>query len=140
MGLDCLEPNQTQDRRRFGVRSQPTGARIRRTQIFPPGRPHWTIRSLEKQILSGDQAREQWAARVPASSGVCNGGVVSDSLGLTSHKSSCNCTGCGMLRAGVCINCAEKIAGLILESDPRELAVDLCLPRGDRTVLLHAAG
>jgi hypothetical protein len=25
---------------------------------------------------------------------------VSESLGLTSHKSSCNCTGCGMLRAG----------------------------------------
>jgi hypothetical protein len=35
---------------------------------------------------------------------------MSESLGLTSHKSSCNCTGCGMLRAGVCINCAEKIA------------------------------
>ena len=26
---------------------------------------------------------------------------MSESLGLTSHKSSCNCTGCGMLRAGV---------------------------------------
>jgi hypothetical protein len=38
------------------------------------------------------------------------GGVMSESLGLRSHKSSCNCTGCGMLRAGVCINCAEKIA------------------------------
>jgi hypothetical protein len=36
-------------------------------------------------------------------------GIVSESLGLTSHKSSCNCTGCGMLRAGVCINCAEKM-------------------------------
>ncbi len=35
---------------------------------------------------------------------------MSESLGLTSHKSSCNCTGCGLLRAGVCINCAEKIA------------------------------
>jgi hypothetical protein len=59
--LDCLEHDQTQDRRRFGVRSQPTGARIRRTQIFPaahfPGSPHWTARSLEKQIRSGDQAR-----------------------------------------------------------------------------------
>ena len=41
---------------------------------------------------------------------------MSESLGLTSHKSSCNCTGCGMLRGGVCINCAEKIAALILES------------------------
>ena len=51
---------------------------------------------------------------------------MSESLGLTSHKSSCNCTGCGMLRAGVCINCAEKIAALILESDPRELAVEPC--------------
>ena len=44
----------------FGVRSQPTGARIRRTQIFPaahfPDRPHWTA-ELEKQIRSGDQAR-----------------------------------------------------------------------------------
>ena len=47
---------------------------------------------------------------------------MSGSLGLTSHKSSCNCTGCGLLRAGVCINCAEEIAALILESDPRVLA------------------
>ena len=47
-----------------------------------------------------------------------------------------------MLRAGVCINCAEKIAVLILESSPGELsagAVLRCLPRGDRAVLLHAA-
>ena len=51
---------------------------------------------------------------------------MSESLGLTSHKSSCNCTGCGMLRAGVCINCAEKVAALILESGPRELAVEPC--------------
>ena len=43
---------------------------------------------------------------------------MSESLGLTSHKQSCNCRGCGMLRAGVCINCAEKIAALILESGP----------------------
>jgi hypothetical protein len=54
------------------------------------------------------------------------GGVMSESLGLRSHKSSCNCTGCGMLRAGVCINCAEKMAALILESGPRELAVEPC--------------
>jgi hypothetical protein len=45
---------------------------------------------------------------------------------LASHKSSCNCTGCGVLRAGVCINCAEKIAMLILESGPEELAVEPC--------------
>jgi hypothetical protein len=51
---------------------------------------------------------------------------VCESLGLTSHKSSCNCTGCGMLRAGVCINCAEKIAALILESGAGELAVEPC--------------
>ena len=51
---------------------------------------------------------------------------MSESLGLTSHKQSCNCTGCGMLSAGVCINCAEKMAALILESGPRELAVEPC--------------
>jgi hypothetical protein len=50
-------------------------------------------------------------------------GMMSENLGLTSHKSSCNCTGCGMLRAGVCINCAEKTAALILESGPGDLAV-----------------
>src|SRR5262245_14017499 len=54
------------------------------------------------------------------------GGVMSESLGLTSHKSSCNCTGCGLRRAGVCINCAEKIAALILQSGPEELAVEPC--------------
>src|SRR5215813_3245706 len=67
---------------------------------------------------------------------------MSESLGLTSHKSSCNCTGCGMVRAGVCINCAEKTAALILECGHGELAVEPCsgcLPRGDRAVLLHAA-
>ena len=53
-------------------------------------------------------------------------GMVGDSLGLTSHKSSCNCTGCGMLRAGVCINCAEKTVTLILESGPGEFAVEPC--------------
>jgi hypothetical protein len=52
--------------------------------------------------------------------------MVSESLGLTSHNSSCNCTGCGMLRAGVCINCAEKIAALVLDSGPEELAVEPC--------------
>ena len=56
--------------------------------------------------------------------------MVSESLGLTSHKSSCNCTGYGMLRAGVCINCAEKIAAQILahilESGPEELAFEPC--------------
>jgi hypothetical protein len=52
--------------------------------------------------------------------------MVSESLGLTSHKSSCSCTGCGMLRAGVCINCAEKTAALILESGLGEIAVKPC--------------
>ena len=67
---------------------------------------------------------------------------MSEGLGLTSHRSSCNCTGCGMLRAGVCINCAEKIAALILELRPQRArcrAVLGCLPRGDRAVLLHPA-
>ena len=67
---------------------------------------------------------------------------MSESLGLTSHKSSCNCTGCGLLRAGVCINCAEKIAAQILELRPQRArcrAVLGCLPRGDRAVLLHPA-
>jgi hypothetical protein len=50
-------------------------------------------------------------------------GMVSESFGLTSHKASCNCTGCGMLRAGVCINCAERIAALILESGPEETRI-----------------
>jgi hypothetical protein len=31
-----------------------------------------------------------------------------------------------MLRAGVCINCAEKTAALIVESSPGELAVEPC--------------
>jgi hypothetical protein len=43
---------------------------------------------------------------------------------LSTHEG--NCTGCGMLRAGVCINCAEKIAALILESGPGELATEPC--------------
>jgi hypothetical protein len=47
-------------------------------------------------------------------------------IGLTSHKSSCKCTGCGMLRAGVCINCAEKIAALIVKSGLEELTVKPC--------------
>jgi hypothetical protein len=53
-------------------------------------------------------------------------GMVSENLGLTSQESSCNCTGCGMLRAGVCINCAEKTAALILVSGPGEIAVEPC--------------
>ena len=67
---------------------------------------------------------------------------MSESLGLTSHKSSCNCTGCGLLRAGVCINCAEKIAALILESGPRELAVEPCSGACGEAIdllLLHSA-
>jgi hypothetical protein len=62
---------------------------------------------------------------------------MSESLGLTSHKSSCNCTGCGMLRAEVRINCAEKTAALILE-DRRRATLGRLL-RGDRAILLHAA-
>jgi hypothetical protein len=31
-----------------------------------------------------------------------------------------------MLRAGICINCAEKIAELIVESGPGELAFEPC--------------
>jgi hypothetical protein len=31
-----------------------------------------------------------------------------------------------MLRAGVCISCAEKIAALILQSGPEEFAVEPC--------------
>jgi len=67
---------------------------------------------------------------------------MSESLGLTSHKSSCNCTGCGLLRAGVCINCAEKIAALDPRGRPQRArcrAVLGRLPRGDRAVLLHPA-
>ena len=45
---------------------------------------------------------------------------------LASHKSSCNCTGCGVLRAGVSITCAEKIAMVILQSGSEELAVEPC--------------
>src|SRR5438477_12339293 len=56
--------------------------------------------------------------------GAANLDVMNESLGLTSHNLSCNCTGCGMLRAGVCINCAEKAAALILESGPGEVAVE----------------
>jgi hypothetical protein len=53
-------------------------------------------------------------------------GEMNESLGLISHNSSCNCTGCGMLRAGVCINCAENAAALILESGPGDIAVEPC--------------
>jgi hypothetical protein len=67
-------------------------------------------------------------------------GVVSESLGLTSHKPSCNCTGCGMLRAGVCINCAEKIAPLILESGLGELAVEPCSGACREAIELYFVG
>ena len=53
-------------------------------------------------------------------------GEMNESLGLISHNSSCNCTGCGMLRAGVCINCAENAAALILESGRGDIAVEPC--------------
>jgi len=69
-------------------------------------------------------------------------GVVCESLGLTSHKSSCNCTGCGMLRAGVCINCAREDRGAdprVRRRRARRRAVLGCLPRGDRPLFLHAA-
>jgi hypothetical protein len=55
-----------------------------------------------------------------------NVGVMNESFRLTSHNSSCTCTGCGMLRAGVCINCAEKAAALIMESGPGDIAVEPC--------------
>jgi hypothetical protein len=78
-----------------------------------------------------------------------NLGVMNESLGLTSHNLSCNCTGCGMLRAGVCINCAEKAAAVILESGPGEVAVEPCSgacrtwslcswPVGDRSKAFNA--
>jgi hypothetical protein len=38
-------------------------------------------------------------------------GEMNESLGMISHNSNCNCTGCGMLRAGVCINCRSVAAG-----------------------------
>jgi hypothetical protein len=60
---------------------------------------------------------------------------MSESLGLTSHKSSCNCTGCGLLRAGVCIT--EKILALILESGSRELAVEPCSGACRETIELY---
>ena len=62
---------------------------------------------------------------------------MSKSLGLTSHKSNCNCTGCGMLRAGVCINCAERVAALILESGLQELAVEPCSGACRETIELY---
>jgi hypothetical protein len=51
---------------------------------------------------------------------------MTETLDLSSHKPSCNCTGCGMLRAAVCINCAEKVAALILESGPEQIAFEPC--------------
>lgn len=51
---------------------------------------------------------------------------MNERLGLTSHNSSFNCSGCGMLRARVCINCAETAAALIFESGPGDIAVEPC--------------
>jgi hypothetical protein len=50
---------------------------------------------------------------------------------------SCNCTGCGMLCAGVCINCAEKTAALILESGSEGLAVEPCSGAGREAIELY---
>ena len=82
--------------------------------------------SVRQELAAGNKAARHWRGPLERNSWVSGltarraagqrGGVMSESLGLTSHKSNCNCTGCGMLRAGVCINCAEKIAALILES------------------------
>jgi len=58
-------------------------------------------------------------------------------LSLASHKSSCNCTGCGMRRAGVCINCADKVATLILESGSEELTVKPCSGACRETIELY---
>jgi hypothetical protein len=52
--------------------------------------------------------------------------TMNERLTLTSHNSSCNCTGCGMLRAGVCINCAENAAALIFESGRGDITVEPC--------------
>jgi hypothetical protein len=62
---------------------------------------------------------------------------MNESLGLTSHNLSCNCTGCGMLRAGVCINCAEKAAALILGSGPGDIAVEPCSGACRETLQLY---
>ena len=65
---------------------------------------------------------------------------MSENLGTDISQIELQGTGCGMLRAGVCINCAEKTAALIFESGPGKIAIELGrLPRGDRAVPLHAA-
>ena len=51
---------------------------------------------------------------------------MSERLALTSHKSSCNLHGLRVAPRRVCINCAEKIAALILESGSGELAAEPC--------------
>ncbi len=63
------------------------------------------------------------------------------SLGLTSHKSSCNCTGCGAPRRGL-----HQLRREDRGADPRvrprrarRRPVLGRLPRGDRAVLLHPA-
>jgi hypothetical protein len=85
------------------------------------------------------QEAGKWCACAPLP---ISRGMISESFGLTSHKSSCNCTGCGMLRAGVCINLRREDRG----ADPRvgsrrdcRRAVLRRLPRGDRAVFLHPA-
>src|SRR5262249_43204942 len=91
-------------------------------------RPLCAISGCEQsqQIASYSITSSARASSVSGNIPVDRRGVTSENLGLTSHKSSCNCSGCGMLRAGVCINCAEKIAALIFESGPEELAVEPC--------------
>ena len=91
-----------------------------RLRFWPRGHELAQLRDLGPKLIelrfSVDRAPRRCQRR----------GMVSESLGLTSHKSSCNCTGCGMLRAGVCINCAEKTAALLLESGSGEIAVEPC--------------
>jgi hypothetical protein len=66
-------------------------------------------------------------------------GMMSESLGLTSHKSSCNCTGCGMLRVGVCINCAVAAAPATARNRPRRPDLALATSAVARLVHAHAA-
>jgi hypothetical protein len=43
------------------------------------------------------------------------------------ERSDCNCTGCQLFRAGVCIRCAAAIVAHIDEQDQREqVKVSLC--------------
>ena len=52
--------------------------------------------------------------------------MISESLGLTLTSRVATARAGGMLRAELCINCAEKIAALILESGPGDIAVEPC--------------